>query len=301
MLKPEMNGRRKFHSWFFTFGVLFCSIAVCLVSIGCDRGTEVPPPGKSAAAMTPRTLTTSSGLMMVLIPAGEFEMGDNEGDPDERPAHQVQLSAFYMDTHEVTQKAYEALMQQNPSKAKGPDRPVEQVDWYHAVLFCNMRSLKEGLKPCYDAKTLVCDFNANGYRLPTEAEWEYACRAGTREKYPFGNDAAKLKNCAWFKPNAGQTTHPVGQKTPNPWGLFDMQGNVAEWCNDFYSETAYANSPARDPHGPARGEKCVLRGGSWRTGEDACRFSARNSETVRFADACFGSDACGFRCVKAAR
>jgi hypothetical protein len=103
-------------------------------------------------------------------------------------------------------------MQQNPSKSKGPDKPVEQVDWYHAVLFCNMRSLKEGLKPCYDSKTLACDFTAHGYRLPTEAEWEYACRAGARGSYSFGSDAAKLKACAWFKANAGQTSHPVGQK-----------------------------------------------------------------------------------------
>jgi formylglycine-generating enzyme required for sulfatase activity len=238
---------------------------------------------------------------MALVPAGEFEMGDNNGDPDERPAHRVQVSAFYMDTHEMSQKAYEALMQQNPSKSKGPDKPVEQVDWYHAVLFCNMRSLKEGLKPCYDSKTLACDFTAHGYRLPTEAEWEYACRAGARGSYSFGSDAAKLKACAWFKANAGQTSHPVGQKSPNAWGLYDMHGNVAEWCHDFYSETFYSQSPGKDPRGPTSGDKCVLRGGSWRTSEDGCRSSARNGETLRFADACFGSDAFGFRCVKSAK
>ena len=266
----------------------------------CNQGTKTEPAAevKSAAA---KTITTPGGLTMALIPAGEFEMGDNKGDPDERPAHKVQVSAFYMDTHEVTQKAYEALVQQNPSKSKGPDKPVEQVDWYHAVLFCNMRSLKEGLKPCYDSKTLAGDFNANGYRLPTEAEWEYACRAGTRESYSFGSDAAKLKAYAWFKANAGQAPHPVGQKNPNAWGLYDMHGNVAEWCHDFYSETFYSQSPGKDPHGPISGDKCPLRGGSWRSSEDGCRSSARNSETLRFADACFGSDACGFRCVKSAR
>lgn len=263
----------------------------------CNQGpkAELAAEARSAAA---KTITTPGGLTMALIPAGEFEMGDDKGDPDERPAHKVQVSACYMDTHEVTQKSYETLMQQNPSKSKGPDKPVEQVDWYHAVLFCNMRSLKEGLKPCYDSKTLACDYNANGYRLPTEAEWEYACRAGTRESYSFGNDAAKLKACAWFKANAGQTSHPVGQKSPNAWGLYDMHGNVAEWCQDFYSETFYSKSPGKDPRGPAGGDKCVLRGGSWRTSEDGCRSAARNSETLRFADACFGSDAFGFRCVK---
>jgi len=297
--KSEEKRGKAFVARALVFEILFCTIIACVFITGCDRGTQ-PLPASEPAATAPKTITTPAGLTMALIPAGEFEMGDNNGDPDERPAHNVQLNAFYLDTHEVTQKAYEALMQQNPSKSKGPDKPVEQVDWYHAVLFCNMRSLKAGLKPCYDSKTLACDFNANGYRLPTEAEWEYACRAGTREKYSFGNDTARLKGCAWSKSNAGQTTHPVGQKAPNPWGLYDMHGNVAEWCNDFYSETAYSNSPARDPHGPASGDKCVLRGGSWRTGEDSCRSSARNSETVRFADACFGSDACGFRCVKRA-
>jgi len=235
---------------------------------------------------------------MALLPAGEFIMGDENGDTDEKPAHRVQVSAFYLDTREVTQKAYESLLEQNPSKSKAPDKPVEQVDWYHAVLYCNMRSLKEGLKPCYDPKTLACDFEANGYRLPTEAEWEYACRAGTQTRYSFGSDAAKLRASAWFKANADQTTHPVGQKVPNPWGLFDMHGNVAEWCHDVYRETYYQKNEANNPRGPATGDKRVLRGGSWRTSEEGCRSSVRHSETPRFADACFGSDAYGFRCVR---
>ena len=275
-------------------------VLVLLGFTACNQGPKTEPAAEEKSAAT-KPITTPGGLTMALVPAGEFEMGDNNGDPDERPAHRVQVSAFYMDTHEMTQKAYEALMQQNPSKSKGPDKPVEQVDWYHAVLFCNMRSLKEGLKPCYDAKTLACDFTGNGYRLPTEAEWEYACRAGVRESYSFGSDAAKLKAFAWFKANAGHATHPVGQKSPNAWGLYDMHGNVAEWCHDFYSETFYSQSPAKDPRGPTSGDKCVLRGGSWRTSEDGCRSSARNSETLRFADACFGSDAFGFRCVKSAK
>jgi formylglycine-generating enzyme required for sulfatase activity len=237
---------------------------------------------------------------MALLPAGGFVMGDDTGDDDEKPAHKVQVSGFHMDTREVTQQAYESLMEKNPSKSKGSNQPVEQVDWYHAALYCNIRSLKEGLKPCYDPKTLACDFTANGYRLPTEAEWEYACRAGTQSRFSCGNDPAKLKSCAWFKANASQTPHPVGQKTPNPWGLFDMHGNVAEWCQDIYGESYYQSKEGTDPRGPATGSKRVLRGGSWRSGEDACRVSARNSETPRFADACFGSDAYGFRCVRKA-
>jgi formylglycine-generating enzyme required for sulfatase activity len=273
--------------------------AALLALAGCDRGGK--PSATESAPVTRQTTTTiitADGLSVVLIPAGQFIMGDNEGDTDEKPAHPVQVSAFYMDTHEVSQKAYEGLMEKNPSKFKAPDKPVDQVDWYHAVLYCNMRSRKEGLKPCYDPKTLACDFTANGYRLPTEAEWEYACRAGTKDKYSAGSDPARLKTCAWFKANANQAPHPVGQKTPNPWGLCDMHGNVAEWCHDIYSENYYQQSESKDPRGPSAGDKRVLRGGSWRSSEDGCRASARNSETPRFADACFGSDAYGFRCVR---
>lgn len=266
---------------------------------GCGENGQ-PARGHTPGAAGPDTIAPSTGLDMALLPAGEFVMGDDNGDADEKPAHKVQVSAFRMDTCEVTQKAYESLMEKNPSKARAPDRPVEQVDWYHAILYCNMRSLKEGLKPCYDPKTLACDFTATGYRLPTEAEWEYACRAGTQGKYAVGDDPAKLRACAWIKANADQTPHRVGQKSPNAWGLFDMHGNVAEWCQDIYSETYYPKSEAKDPHGPSRGDRRVLRGGSWRTSEDACRCSARTSENARFADACFGSDAYGFRCVRGA-
>ena len=114
-----------------------------LLSAGCSR-EPAPSPADQPPAAAPKTITLPNGLTMVFIPAGEFIMGDNDGDADEKPAHQVQVGAFYMDTHELTQKAYEALMETNPSKSKGPDKPVEQVDWYHAVLYCNMRSLKAG-------------------------------------------------------------------------------------------------------------------------------------------------------------
>jgi formylglycine-generating enzyme required for sulfatase activity len=169
-----------------------------------------------------------------------------------------------------------------------------------AVQFCNLRSFKEGFKPCYDPKTLSCDYASDGYRLPTEAEWEYACRAGTTGRWSFGSDAVRLAQHAWFKGNAQKMTHAVKEKSPNPWGLYDMHGNVAEWCNDFYRES-YDAGEVQDPRGPESGEERVLRGGSWTTSEDSCRTCARASAPPGLTDVCFGYDAYGFRCVRAAK
>ena len=237
---------------------------------------------------------------MTLIPAGEFQMGSDKGEADERPVHKVRLSAFYMDRCEVTQKDFVSLMVANPSKFKGTDRPVERVSWGTAIRYCNARSQKEGLRPCYDLGTQTCDFSADGYRLPTEAEWEYACRAGTATEFPIGANGAALPDCAWYKPNAGMVTHPVGQKRPNPWGLCDMLGNVSEWCNDGYDPTAYSLSAAAEPKGPASSDYRVVRGGNWKTGESRCRSAARQGESPQSADACLGYEVYGFRCVRAA-
>ena len=279
-------------------GTLLATIATAMVLAGCGRSADKPAPVGAPRTVVPQTITAPGGIDMILIPAGEFTMGDRGGDEDEKPVRTVRVGALYMDAYEVTQGAYEALMRKNPSKSRAPDLPVEQVDWYHAMLYCNMRSLREGLATCYDSETGACNTAADGYRLPTEAEWEYACRAGTRTPYSCGSDTARLAGVAWYKGNADGTTHPVGRKDPNPWGLHDMHGNVAEWCNDAYGENAYGSAETVDPHGPATGDERVLRGGSWRTSPDRCRSAARASETQRFADACFGSDAYGFRCVR---
>ena len=273
----------------------FCALLV----LGCGKkGAPQRPATPRTNAPTP--ITTKLGLKMVLVPGAKFLMGDDSGEDDERPSHEVQISAFYIDQFEVTQAAFERLMGRNPAKSKGADKPVEQVSWHAAAKFCNMRSLREGLDPCYDPSTLECDLSANGYRLPTEAEWEYACRAGTRTKYSFGSDPGKLPQYGWFKTNSNKTSHPVGQKAPNPWGLFDMHGNVSEWCHDLYSEDYYAHSDSTDPCGPATGEERVLRGGNWSATAESCRSSARYSEPPGFADVCFGYDAYGFRCVRRA-
>jgi len=237
---------------------------------------------------------------MALLPAGWFRMGSDCGKPDEAPARRVWVDAFLIDVHEVTQEDYGSLVLGNPSHFKGPRRPMEQISWAKAALYCNARSRADGLRPCYDEDTAACDFQADGYRLPTEAEWEYAARAATQTDFSFGADGARLKDFAWFAENSGGTTHPVCGKKPNAWGLYDMHGNVAEWCNDAYGERYYSQAPDRNPRGPAEGKCCVLRGGAWNSSRDTCRTPYRVAENPGFQDACFALDAIGFRCVRQA-
>ena len=170
--------------------VIVC--AALVVCFGCGAKAPSGGGGQAKKKQKPKEITTETGVAMVLIPAGDAVVGDNAGEDDERPGHTVHIDAFYLDKFEVTQKLYQSLMGKNPSRFKGDDRPVERVSWTDAALFCNMRSRREKRTLCYDVKTFACDFDADGYRLPTEAEWEYACRAGAKTKYCFGNDAAKL-------------------------------------------------------------------------------------------------------------
>jgi formylglycine-generating enzyme required for sulfatase activity len=269
---------------------MFAAILLLFPTPGCNKKDGAPPAGI-------KTITTPAGIEMVLISAGDFVMG-GDGDEDEKPAHKVHVDSFYMDRTEVTQRSFETLMGTNPSRFKGPDRPVESLAWHAAIKYCNMRSLKERLKPCYNLTTLSCDFEADGYRLATEAEWEYACRAGSTSRFSFGDAAESLGEHAWFNSQAGQSTHPVGRKKANAWGLYDMHGNVAEWCNDCYSATAYASAATDNPRGPSSGDSRVLRGGSWRSTPERCRSAARAGESPGLADACFGYEAYGFRCVR---
>jgi formylglycine-generating enzyme required for sulfatase activity len=245
---------------------------------------------------------TASGVEMVSLPGGEFKMG-SEGNSDETPAHVVKLTAFAIDKFEVTQEMFAKAQLPNPSRwSDNPKKPVERVRWRDAKQYCNERSLLEGLKPCYDEKSAEweCNFDANGYRLPTEAEWEYACRAGAEGAFDFGQ-ADKLKQFAWIAENAEEKTHVIGQKKPNRFGIHDMYGNVSEWCEDVYSATYYQSSAALDPRGPASPGKDVMRvmrGGSWKSSPEMCRSTFRQGQKTGDTDACFFTDYCGFRCVR---
>ncbi len=212
-------------------------------------------------------------MKMVLIPAGEFKMGSPDSDSSpyirEKPQHRVRITKpFYLGTTEVTQGQYEKVMGSNPSRFKesGPDAPVENVTWIDAHEFCRkLPDLAEEKKAGWR------------YRLPTEAQWEYACRAGSEAKYCYGDDASRLGDYAWHKDNSAFKTHQVGQKKPNAWGLYDMHGNVWEWCEDWYGEDYYESSPAVDPTGPSTGPDRVYRGGGWFLVTETCRSAFRVS------------------------
>ncbi len=280
------------HLLWFVLPVIVASAGACRkVDRSARRPDSAPPPV---------VFVTDSGIEMVLVPAGRFIMGTSGGPPEQGPAHEVQIDAFFMDRYEVTQAVYAKVDPINGSHFKGPDLPSEMVGWDKAALYCNLRSEAEGLKPCYN-EFGECDFEVDGYRLPTEAEWEYACRAGSETAYSFGSDPSRLGQHAWYAANANKKTHPAGRKLPNAWGLYDMHGNVAEWCNDFYDPDYYAGSPAENPRGPAQGDKNVLRGGHWGAGEESCTSAFRIGEEPGFSDACFARDAIGFRCVRKCR
>lgn len=242
---------------------------------------------------------------MVFLPGGTFKMGSDRGNPDEAPTHPVSLTGFLMDKTEVTHEMFVTAQLPNPSHWQdNPKNPVERVRWRDAKLYCNERSRLEGLTLCYDEKTteLECDYQASGYRLPTEAEWEFACRAGSDQDYSFGSED-KLRQFAWFDGNARERTHPAGGRKPNRWGIHDLYGNVSEWCEDVYSATYYSDGTDMDPTGPGDpgiDVKRVMRGGSWKSSANMCRASFRQGQRTGNTDACFYTDFCGFRCVRRA-
>jgi len=203
-------------------------------------------------------------IRMVVLPGGSFNMGSIGHEWDEKFIHTVRLDGFCMSATEITQFQFKSIMGYNVGYFRGDDNlPIEQITWHEAAYFCNRLSDETGRERCYNEETWVCDFSKNGFRLPTEAEWEYACRAGTTTVYYTGNGDETLQTAAWYRDNSDKRTHPVGQKEPNTWGLYDMLGNVWEWCNDWYSEDYYRKSPEVNPRGPEKGTFVVIRGGAW--------------------------------------
>ena len=241
-------------AYLVAYHVAFISCAVvlsCFIALSQGRASE-------------KTYTNSIGMEFVLIPSGSFMMGaDQESEPadsDEAPRHPVTISkAFYLGKFEVTQSQWVAVMGDNPSEFKGDNMPVGGISWDDAQSFLQKLNQMEG---------------TDKYRLPTEAEWEYAARAGTESTYFFGNDTADLVDYAWYDDNSDEISHPVGQKRANPWGLFDMCGNVTEWVQDWYAQ-AYPPGQVTDPRGEEFGRYRVMRGGCWSYPAWYCRASDR--------------------------
>ena len=235
---------------------------------------------KTTGPAKERTFDLGKGikLEMVLIPAGEFLMGSPDSDgnagDDEKPQHRVRITKpFYLGKYHVTQEQWQAVMGNNPSHFTSPKNPVEQVSWNDCQQFLEKINAKTGMQ-------------GGKFVFPSEAQWEYACRAGSTPRYCFGDDASMLGEYAWYATNSGETTHPIGEKKPNAWGLCDMHGNVWEWCADWHDDGYYAHSPSDDPTGPATGSDHVIRGGAWVNPARDCRAAARGrgSPGFRFYD-----------------
>ena len=215
-------------------------------------------------------ITNSIGTTLQLIEPGVFTMGGRDDD-DGKPAHPVTLTQpFYLGVWPVTQAQYEQVIQTNPSHFKCPNGPVEKVSWFEACEFCRLLSQKE----------------SGVYRLPTEAEWEYACRAGSTTAYCFGDSEMLLRDYAWFRDNSSRKPHPVGEKQPNAWGFHDMHGNVWEWCQDYWAE--YTANAQTDPGGPPSGPSRVHRGGSWNDDAGLCRSAKRYKFPPEYKDTTTG-------------
>ncbi len=263
---------------------------------------------------------------MVFVAGGTFTMGDTRGEglPNELPTHQVTLSPFYIGKYPVTQAEYEAILTaagiywEDNQFEGNPNNPREKVNWYATLVYCNLLSLAEDLTPAYSItgstdphhwgaiptqwntswNAVVCNWNADGYRLPTEAEWEYAARGGTNVPDYLYAGSDNIDEVAWYWENSGigeeRTTHPIGLKQANGLELYDMTGNVWEWCWDWWGN--YTSTPQTNPTGPASSYERVVRGGSWYMPAECCRI------TFRVVGDPFNSvGSIGFRAVRSAR
>ncbi len=313
--------------WFWGIGfAIIVGLALLIIISGGKKASspttetvKVDAPVVEAAS----SLTMDQQQEMVLVEGDTFTMGCTSEQTncysDEKPTHQVTVDGFLMGKYEVTQELWQSVMGSNPSSFKGSNRPVENISWFYAVEFCNKLSEKEGLTPAYkidktredpnntsksyNLKWLVTyDFNANGYRLPTESEWEYAARGGSKSKGYTYSGSNTIGDVAWYDNNYGKKgksleeklkwynsrgkTNAVGTKSPNQLGIYDMSGNVWEWCWDWYGD--YSSSTQTDPTGPNSGSNRVLRGGSWSDDAKACRVAPRLNFLPGLMDNTFG-------------
>ena len=306
-------------SWHFGLGLLgLCGLLIWLALSGEPvvqlpsaslhrRGPDEQRPERIVI------LPLQENLEMIELPDGEFWMGSpqrEKGRYADEVRHRVRLSAFAMAKYPVTQHLYKSIMGVNPSLFLGGARPVEKVSWFEAVRFCNKLSELAGLQPCYQVTEaqdetgrvgppqVVWSRGADGYRLPTEAEWEYSCRAGTQSAYSFGDETEELGEYAWFAANSGRSTQEVGQKKANNWGVHDLHGNIWEWCWDWYEpyKVTDDNDMIVNPVGPPAGKGRVVRGGSFNSGPRVLRAAFRNKLQPEEHDRYLG-----FRCVRGSR
>jgi len=205
---------------------------------------------------------------MIALQGGTFQMGSNSGDSGETPVHEVRLNNFSIGQTDVTQELWEAVMGTNPSDFKGNKKPVEKVSWDDCQTFIQKLNQQTGKQ----------------FRLPTEAEWEFAARGGSQSKGYTYSGSNTLSDVAWYSGNSGSTTHDVATKSPNELGIYDMSGNVFEWCQDWYGSDYYSNSVVNNPSGPSSGSHRVIRGGSWYCDAIYCRVSCRDSYTPSNSD-----------------
>ena len=271
--------------WFFLPVVVICGLNFGLATPAVVTNGETGTSTENISPVEHSERTNSIGMKFKLISPGTFKMGSDFSKPPEylthfESIHQVTLTQpFLLGMYEVTQDQYQLVIGGNPSKHQGLQNPVERVSWEDAVEFC--RKLSELPKE---------KAAGNVYRLPTEAEWEYACRAGAETEFCFGSNNSALGDYAWFRGNSEGQVHPVGQKKPNAWGLHDMHGNVFEWCQDWHGQ--YASDSVVDPVGPDTGEFRVMRGGAWVFDGAYCRSAYR----LRYHES-FASGHVGFRVV----
>lgn len=255
--------------------VVFLGIAIWKLTQD-EPGTDPSEPTPAPVRVLERA-TNSLGMVLLRVPAGSFTMGSPVYGRDAQ-VHEVRIgSDFWMARTEVTQREYREVMGASPSRFTGDELPVEQVSWEEAEEFCRRLGQREKAT----------------YRLPTEAEWEYACRAGSRTAFCFGGDDTHLGAYAWYDASSGRKTRPVASRKPNAWGLHDMHGNVWEWCADGYSSNTYGSELVVDPKGPSHAENRVMRGGAWYNRPVFCRSARRD-----FAPPGHRDDGLGFRVVR---